>query len=68
MQTECNFSTLVHLVLVQIIQNVIDVATRKDVDESVSFTIFNINVFEHSSLIVENVTYFPWSSPSFILL
>ena len=44
MQVDCNFSTLVHLVLVQIIQDVIDVTSHKDVDTNVSFTIFNINI------------------------
>ena len=44
MQVDCNFNTLVHLVLVQIIQDVIDVAAHKDVDKNVSFTIFNINL------------------------
>ena len=36
MQVDCNFNTLVHLVLVQIIQNVIDVTTHKDVDKNAS--------------------------------
>jgi hypothetical protein len=43
MWVDCNFITLVHLVLVQIIQNVIDVAEHQDVDKTLSFTIFNIN-------------------------
>ena len=43
MWVDCNFITLVHLVLVLIIQNVIDVIAHKDVDKTLSFTIFNIN-------------------------
>ena len=44
MQIDCNFSTLVHVVLVQIIQDVINVTAHKDVDRNVSFTVFNINL------------------------